>query len=561
MSIVPTSVVVLIPAYRPTAQLISVIETLTATTIPAIVVVDDGSGPDYQHIFSTLCLNPKVTLLRHAINLGKGAALKTGMNHILCEWPATAGIVTADADGQHDPTDILKVATTLAENPGPLVLGTRELRGNVPWRSRLGNAATRASFALLAGRSIADTQTGLRGIPSSMVPHLLRLSSTGYEFELDMLLLAKHHGYLIHQVTIRTIYVAGNTSSHFNPIVDSMRVYFVLLRFTLSSLLTAFLDNVIFFFTFRSTASLVHSQVLARFAALVFNYIVCYKAVFMSRKAHWQVFPRYLSVVFAMGLLSYGLIRLLSESFGLPIFHAKLTAESLLFIANFAIQRDFVFTKSKSADTTDWDSYYLAVPPLARLTRKYTSRTLLAALRTVLAKQASPPAVIVELGGANSCFMDPILRTLSPTVYHVVDNNRYGLDLLRERSSRDQRIVLHHQDVLRLSLPVRADVAFSVGLIEHFDDRHTRLAVRAHFDLLRTGGYALISFPTPTLLYQACRFALELLGLWRFPDERPLDRTEVERAATDLGTVVFEKTLWPILLTQRMMIFRKTATP
>ena len=80
---------------------------------------------------------------------------------------------------------------------------------------------------------LGDTQTGLRGVPATLIPHLLRLQSSGYEFELDMLIACKHQGCPVVQQPIRTIYLGRNRSSHFHPILDSMRIYLVLFRFSL----------------------------------------------------------------------------------------------------------------------------------------------------------------------------------------------------------------------------------------------------------------------------------------------------------------------------------------
>ena len=96
---------------------------------------------------------------------------------------------------------------------------------------------------------------------------------------------------------------------------------------------------------------------------------------------------------------------------------------------------------------------------------------------------------MVEIGGANSCFLDGIIRELGPAVYSVVDTNAKGLALLAQRAAGDlECLQLHHQSVLELSLGPIADVAFSVGLVDNFDEQQTRAAVLAHFDVVRTGG-------------------------------------------------------------------------
>src|SRR6476661_156767 len=106
---------VIIPAYRPSAGLIDLVQILSQKALPAIVIVDDGSGPEFREIFERAAQFPKVQLLRHAVNLGKGAALKTAFNYALCTWPDLVGVVTGDADGQHHPDDIEAVARRLEQ--------------------------------------------------------------------------------------------------------------------------------------------------------------------------------------------------------------------------------------------------------------------------------------------------------------------------------------------------------------------------------------------------------------------------------------------------------------
>ncbi len=547
---------VIIPALRPDRRLPELAQALAQTPVEAILVVDDGSGEGWDACFEALKQIPKVHLLRHAVNLGKGAALKAGINYALCAFRGHFGVVTADADGQHQVEDILKVAWRLQAEPDALVLGVRRFGPDVPLRSSLGNRITRSVVRLLVGQRLSDTQTGLRGIPRFLLPHLLKIPSSGYEFELDMLIACKHQSCRLVEEEIRAIYLEGNRSSHFNPLLDSMRIYFTLLRFSTVSILTALLDNAVFTVAFGWTGSVLRAQVAGRTAAVAFNYTAARRAVFLSRQRHLVVFPKYLLLVLASGTLSYGLIGFLSREMALPVIWAKVIAESILFIANFAIQRDFVFThRQERSGATDWTQYYAATPPTATVSRKYTAAVLLAALK----RFAGGCGAIVELGGANSCFLDRILDELRPGIYHVVDNNQYGLDLLRERLAAGSPVVLHNRNVLDPSLDVRADVVFSVGLIEHFGKPDTRKIVLAHFEMLKPGGLALISFPTPTLLYRGARLLCEGLGLWKFPDERPLTREEVAATVGERGRIVYEKMLWPIVFTQRMIVARKEA--
>jgi glycosyltransferase involved in cell wall biosynthesis len=339
---------VVIPAYRPSASLPDLVRELAAKAIPAIVIVDDGSGPEYREVFSRATEFPNVHLVRHATNLGKGAALKTGINYALCAFPELVGIVTADADGQHHPDDIVHIAGTLLAHPDCLVLGSRGFDGDVPLRSRFGNTLTSMVVRALIGQKLTDTQTGLRGIPTSLLLRILRIESTGYEYELEMLIAAHHSSVPVIEEPIRTIYEAGNKYSHFNPIVDSMKIYFVLARFGSVSLMTAVLDNLVFYLAFRHSGHVLGSQILGRVFAVGFNYSMVRSSVFYSKQRHKTVLPKYLLAVLVSGAVSYAGIRFLSR-LGINPVSAKLMVETVLFFANFTVQRVFIFKPQAGA--------------------------------------------------------------------------------------------------------------------------------------------------------------------------------------------------------------------
>jgi glycosyltransferase involved in cell wall biosynthesis len=339
----PDQYVVLIPAYRPSPGLVDLVSDLSARGMRAILLVDDGSGPEFREIFGQASLFPGVQILRHAVNLGKGAALKTGINHALCVFPGLIGIVTADADGQHHPEDIVRVAASLREHPGALVLGSRTFDAGVPLRSRFGNILTRKLMQTLIGGKLQDTQTGLRGIPTALAARLLRVDARGYEFELEMLIAARQAGVALVEVPIRTIYQPGNQSSHFNPLTDSMKIYFVLLRFSSVSLMAALLDNLIFYLVWKRTGHILGAQVVARVGSVVFNYTMVRARVFASREAHQVLLPKYLLLVVSSGTASYLGIQFLTTRLGVSAMPAKLFVETLLFAVNFAVQRMFIF--------------------------------------------------------------------------------------------------------------------------------------------------------------------------------------------------------------------------
>lgn len=344
---------VLIPAYRPSDELVRLARRLAGRGFGRIIVVDDGSGPDHAALFADIARLPEVTLLRHERNRGKGEALKTGLRHLLASSADAPGVVTADADGQHLPEDIERVARRLAASDGAtLVLGVRRFDRAVPLRSRLGNLFSIHAVRWIAGIRLADTQTGLRGIPRALAAKLVEAATGGYEFELDMLLAARHSGFSIAEEPIRTVYLDGNRSSHFHPLRDSMKIYFVLLRFLMVSLATALIDNAVFAAALALSLPVPAAQALARMFALSFQYPAARRAVFHSREPHRRTLPRFLTVALAHALVSYASIHWLAAHWGGGWMPAKIAVETCLFPLNFLLQRDWVFMAGRRAGRT-----------------------------------------------------------------------------------------------------------------------------------------------------------------------------------------------------------------
>jgi glycosyltransferase involved in cell wall biosynthesis len=335
---------ILIPVFHPGSQLVALIEQLVKGEVPAVVIVDNGNSSESQPIFERCATHPKVHVVRRGINIGKGAGLKTGITYILNTFPASPGLVIADADGQHDPDDILRIARSVEQNPDCLILGFRQFDKRVPLRSRFGNLLTLNLTRIILGQRVRDSQCGLRGIPRKLLTHIPSLTSNGYEFELEMLIASKHLGIRIIELSIQTIYELGNPTSHFDPIRDSMRIYFVLFRFSLIFLLTVVLDCVVFAVVYMFGAGVLAAQLIGLSTAVLFNYRRAIKAVFLSHERYGALFLRYILLVLASGAVSYGLIQLMNRLFTIEVILAKLTAESLLFMTNFVLQRDFIFS-------------------------------------------------------------------------------------------------------------------------------------------------------------------------------------------------------------------------
>ena len=335
--------IVLIPAYEPGISLIELTRALRATGLE-VVVVDDGSGPEFAQIFDAI-VDLGGEVLAHPANAGKGQALKSGFRYIGQHY-AGQDVVCADCDGQHTVVDILRVATRLRRSAAAMVLGERTFAGDVPLRSRFGNSVSRTLFRVGTGMSLRDTQTGLRGYPASMLGWLQSVHGDRYDYELNLLLRAADAGMTIETVDISTVYLNDNESSHFRPVVDSARIYAPLLKFALSSITAFLIDTIALLALTAVTGSLVLSVVGARVLSSSVNFAINRRVVFEHGRekpavtAGWQYFA------LVIGLLGLNYLSLLSlQAAGLALLPAKLLTELLLFAVSWAVQRRFVFTR------------------------------------------------------------------------------------------------------------------------------------------------------------------------------------------------------------------------
>ncbi|MDQ7991138.1 MAG: glycosyltransferase [Propionicimonas sp.] len=332
---------VLIPAYEPTARLAEVVSGLRRLSPDlAIVVVDDGSGPSYDPFFQAAA-EAGAQVLRHPVNLGKGAALKRGLRHLLASRPGE-DVVTADSDGQHTPGDILRVARAVAGGH-ELVLGCRAFTGGVPWASRLGNAVSRGLFRLAAGFAVSDTQTGLRGIPAALVGWAAGIAGSRFEYEQNVLLRCTGAGVAVREIRIETLYFDHNSGTHFRRVADSARVLWPVVAFAGSSLLAFAIDNLLFVLLYGLLGSLAWSILLARLVSATVNFLVNGRMVFgcRGRGVAGRV-AGYLLLAGALVGTSIAGTWLLAGA-GLPALAAKVLVEAALFVASYTVQQRLVF--------------------------------------------------------------------------------------------------------------------------------------------------------------------------------------------------------------------------
>ena len=355
------SVSVIIPAYKPDQKLIKTLTDLVEIGFSDILVVDDGSGEPYSTVFAQVAAIPQCTLLRHPVNRGKGAALKTAMTYFLDNRPNQAGVVTADADGQHLAEDIAAVARAMQEG-GNIMLGVRDFSDpKVPAHNKAGNRITIGVFRLFFGMKLHDTQTGLRAFPRSVLPEIVQAKGDRYEFETEMLFWMKKRKLPFDEVGISTVYIEENQSSHFRVVRDSIRIYSLVLKYLFSSIGAAVIDEGAFFLFKKlfGTAVLlgfIPTTFIAAFFARVIsslvNYLINAKVVFEGQ-TNKQTLIRYYILAVAQILVSAAVVflfeHLLSISSAFLSTLIKIVVDTVLFFFSFRIQHIWVFNDAATA--------------------------------------------------------------------------------------------------------------------------------------------------------------------------------------------------------------------
>ena len=209
---------VIIPTYNNSGTVADVVER-TLKVCPDVIVVNDGSTDNTGAVLCGL----DVTTLNHERNLGKGKALKTGL-----EYAAKNGYthaVTLDSDGQHFPEDIPLLLEASEHNPDSIIVGCRNLTSdNMPRQNTFANRFSNFWFRLQTACKLDDTQSGFRVYPLNSL-HGLSLITSRYEAELELLVYAAWHGVDVKGVPVRVWYAPhGERVSHFRPFRDFLRI-------------------------------------------------------------------------------------------------------------------------------------------------------------------------------------------------------------------------------------------------------------------------------------------------------------------------------------------------
>lgn len=333
-------IIVLIPAYEPTITFLDLLKDLKKYNLK-VIVVNDGSGPEYENIFKKASNYAHV--IEHSENKGKGRALKTGLEYINKNIQKDYVVVTIDCDGQHSIADALKISNYALENPELLVLGKRLRSKKTPLRSKVGNAITRFFYRITTGLDVYDTQTGLRAFSKKLVPFMLKIDGERFEYEMNVLLKSALNKIKIKEIEIETIYLDNNSHSHFKTIRDSILVYKEIFKFLTSSLISFSIDYLAYTSFLLLTNKLLLSNIIARIISATINFNINKKLVFNNKKKETKQITNYILLAVIILTLNSILLTLLVNTFLINKYLAKILVEILLLFFSWIIQKKIIF--------------------------------------------------------------------------------------------------------------------------------------------------------------------------------------------------------------------------
>ena len=334
--------IILIPAYEPDDKLTEFLGELNFFGFEDIVIVDDGSSDRCAGIFADA--EKYGTVLVHTENRGKGQALKTGMEYIRRNYDESDIVITADADGQHTPPDIFRVSDEYTDSA--MVLGCRDFKGkDIPFRSRFGNRLTAGVFRLVSGAGVKDTQTGLRCFSVSDIPFLTEIEGARYEYEMNMLMKWAESGRRFICTDISTVYIDNNSSSHFRPVLDSLKIYFGIFKFSLSSFAGFITDYTIYSLLLALTGSAVICNISARIVSAAVNFTLNYNFVFDKKEKASRAAVKYFMLAAVILLANTLLLNVLINHAGADPYISKLAVEIIMFAASWFFQKNAVFAE------------------------------------------------------------------------------------------------------------------------------------------------------------------------------------------------------------------------
>lgn len=214
---------ILIPAYNAQKTIGSVLERVSSFGFDTLVV-NDGSTDKTSEVVRSY----GVSLLEHPKNLGKGASLRTGFQYILEKNYEL--VITMDADGQHDPSDIPLLLQAFNRVEPDLIIGSRAAGfGEMPFLRRFWNRLGVRAVSRLCHADITDSQSGFRLIRTEILRRI-SFTTVGFDTEMELLIKACKKGFRVLSIPVHFEKINDTLSSHFKPVKDTWSVCKLFLR-------------------------------------------------------------------------------------------------------------------------------------------------------------------------------------------------------------------------------------------------------------------------------------------------------------------------------------------
>lgn len=358
-----TRVPVVIPALNPDERLLTFIDDLISEGFIRIILVDDGSEEEYKKtIFKDADNKEYVSVLTLDENQGKGSASKLGFSFVYDNYKDAVGVVTADYDGRQGADEVALVADELLKGES-FVLGCRDvLNSNLRVGLKRMHKFLRFAFKLLYGKKIEDIQSGLRGVCYDLIPMMLEIKGSRYEYATKMIIEIVRAEIQINQVEVGRITPIDAKdeellkSDNFRPFKDSIRIIVSLflnfIKYAMTSIIATAVDFTIFYVLSNHifagldlSMCVLVSTVLARVVSVSISFCINRKVVFKSDVNLVRNMIMYYSLAAIIMLASAGLVTFFVYIFGGGKTFTKLFVDLCLFFVSYQIQQRVIFRK------------------------------------------------------------------------------------------------------------------------------------------------------------------------------------------------------------------------
>lgn len=340
---------VIVTLYRENRTAIKLCNELYELGADNIVVVNDGCK--LSHGFLTELTSMGCHIVNLQPNIGKGASIREGIRYAHDKLYNIKGYVTIDSDGQHNAEDAMKIMRAMELRPECLILGKRDLKkSKAPFITKLGNKISSVYFKVITGVRCKDTQTGLRGIPSSLYELAMDTKGNRFDFEMNFLTRCADRKVPFYNLNIIANY-DDNENSNFRLVRDTYLIYKTPLKFATASVGCTIIDLALFtVFTYLLPSTLMWNVALAtllsRIISGLINFLINRKMIFKNDANARRQLVRYIVLFCCIMCASTVIVSLLSH-IPIPVTLTKAVIDMLLWTVNYTVQRKWVFKESK----------------------------------------------------------------------------------------------------------------------------------------------------------------------------------------------------------------------